>query len=715
MTPERWQQITAIFHAALACDEAERAAFVQSSCRDDAALRCEVESLIAAHLNAGRFGETPVFGHTPRLALDLSIGPYRIERWIGAGGMGDVYKATDTRLGRTVALKILAPHLAGDPAFRSRFEREARTISQLEHQHICALYDVGEQDGTAYLVMPYLEGETLAERLGRGAMPIEAALTAAAQIADALDCAHTAGIIHRDLKPANIFLTRSGVKLLDFGLAKSNADVAGLYAVKPGSITVPGVILGTLSYMAPEQLEGNRADVRSDIFALGAVLYEMTTRRRAFDAGSHAAVIAAILNSDPVPISTLRADAPWPMDRVVRKCLAKAPDERWQSARDLADELKWIHDLYTGGAPPLRLEAVTADVAKRPGSGQGSMFTPAAGRAVKPSRALARELRSWAVAASVLGMVVAGLAYALSGAHQPMAVRTHVTVAIPLEGTVGFDLGSGIGDVVSQASGSLHVTTHALEGSIGAARLLDAGQAQLGLVNSLVAFHSVKTERLLGHRASFAGVAVLYANAAQIVVRRDASIASIRDLRGKRLSVGPPGWGEGFNSEILLSHFGFVPGDVTIIRLDVEPSVSAVLDGSLDAFISWRGVPLPAIAKALASARLRLLPIDGELVDGLRLNHPFLVPLAIPKGTYLHQDASVSTVSSKMLLVAVTSVSPRVVDQILNVIATHIPDLIARHPTASEINLKERPTTADGMSIELHPGAEMFYRRASRP
>jgi uncharacterized protein len=296
-----------------------------------------------------------------------------------------------------------------------------------------------------------------------------------------------------------------------------------------------------------------------------------------------------------------------------------------------------------------------------------------------------------------------------------MGVRTHLAVAIPQQGTVGFDLGSGIGDIVNQASANLHVTTHALEGSIGAARLLDAGQAQVGLVNSLVAFHSVKTERLLGRRAQFAGVAVLYANAAQIVVRRDASIASIHDLRGKRLSVGPPGWGEGFNSEILLSHFGFIPGDVTIIRLDVEPSVSALLDGSLDAFISWRGVPLPAIAKAMASGRLRLLPIDRELVDGLRLNHPFVVPLAIPKGTYLHQDASVSTVSSKMLLVASTSVSPRAVDQILNVIETHIPDLIARHPTAYEINLKKRPTTADGMSIELHPGAEMFYRRASRP
>ena len=638
----------------------------------------------------------------PSFDAGSSVGPYRIDQWIGAGGMGEVYRATDTRLGRTVALKVIARELAHDPEFRSRLTREAQTIAQLEHPHICALYDVGEQDGTAYLVMQYLDGETLAARLKRGAMPIEAALTTAAQIADALDAAHTAGIIHRDLKPGDVFLTKSGVKLLDFGLAKSTSSAwPGLIeATRSVSITVPGTILGTLAYMAPEQLEGKRADARTDIFALGAVLYEMTTARRAFDADNQAAVIAAILDSDPIPISPLRPDAPSPLDRVVRKCLAKASDARWQSARDLADELKWIHDDYTSD----RAKAVVK-----------SAVAPAAGGVVETSPALARERRLWAIIVSMLALAVAGLAYALYRAHQPATVRAQVTFAFSLKGTVGFEIGSGIAEAVKQASGDLDVTTQALEGSIGPARLLDTGQAQFGLVNGLVAFHAVKTERVLGHRARFAGVAVLFTSSAQTVVRRDASIASLQDLRGKRVSVGAPGVGEGFNSEILLSHFGLRSGDVTIVHEDVEPALSEVLDGLLDAYIGWRGVPLPEISKAMASGRLRLVGVDRELVEGLRLSHPFLTPTTIPRRTYAHQDASVPTVSNKMLLVASTSVLPRVVEQVLDVIATHIPDLIARHPSASEIDLKKRPTIAEGMSIELHPGAEMFYQRASRP
>jgi TRAP transporter TAXI family solute receptor len=727
MTPERWREITGIFYAALARDEAERAAFVASSCGDDTALRREVELMIAGHHEAGRFDETPVVAHASTLEAGSCIGPYRIDQWIGAGGMGQVFRATDTRLGRTVALKILASELAGDPEFRSRFEHEARTISRLEHHHICALYDVGEQNGTAYLVMPYLEGETLAQRLERGAMPIETALTTAAQIADALDAAHTAGIIHRDLKPANIFLAKSGVKLLDFGLAKSTtSSFPGLIeAMRSASLTLPGTIVGTLSYMAPEQLEGKRADARADIFALGAVLYEMTTGRRAFDASSQAAVIAAILDSDPAPISTLRRDAPSLLDRVARKCLAKAPDARWQSARDLADELKWIHDLCTSDGS-LLLAAAGGDAAQRPikrsrfQSATDLRFAiaateSAARRVVERSAALARERRLWAVTVTVLALAVAGLAYALYRAHQPASPRAHVMFAFGQKGTIGFEIGSGIAEAVRQASGDLSVTTQALEGSIGPARLLDTGQAQLGIVNSFVAFHAVKTERVLGHRAGFAGVAVLFTSPAQILVRRDASIASLQDLRGKRVSVGLPGWGEGFNSEILLSHFGLAPADVTIIRMDVEPSLSGVLDGSIDAWIGWRGVPLLEISKVMASGRLRVVGIDRELVEGLRRNHPFLIPMTIPQGTYVHQDASVSTVSNKMLLVASTSVPARVVEQILSAIATHIPDLIAHHPIASEIDLKKRPTVADGMSIELHPGAELFYQRASRP
>jgi serine/threonine protein kinase len=351
MTPERWRQITAIFHDALPLGEAERSAFLASACAQDSSLRRQVESMIAAHHEGKEFGEAQTFvPQGASLEPGALVGPYRLEGVVGEGGMGQVYKARDTRLGRTVAVKVLAPELAHDPEFRSRFEREARAISHLEHPHICPLYDVGEQDGTAYLVMPHLQGETLAERLTRGALPIELALTTAAEIADALDAAHTVGITHRDLKPANIFLTKSGVKLLDFGLAKSTVSLGrgSDHATMAGSeLTRPGIVLGTVPYMAPEQLEGKETDARTDLFALGVVIHEMATGRPAF-AGEHQAnLISAIMSSHPPPVSTLRPDAPVGLDRVVAACLSKDPEARWQSARDVRRALLWLLDPVT--------------------------------------------------------------------------------------------------------------------------------------------------------------------------------------------------------------------------------------------------------------------------------------------------------------------------------------------------------------------------------
>jgi Tol biopolymer transport system component len=281
------------------------------------------------------------------VAAGTRLGPYEILAAIGAGGMGEVYKARDTRLDRTVAIKILPTSLAADPQFRDRFDREARTISQLDHPHICALYDVGEQDGTSFLVMQYLEGETLEARLKKGALPLDQAIRYAIQIADALATAHKAGIVHRDLKPGNIMLTKSGAKLLDFGLAKTGAGVvaaAGLSMMPttPPNLTAQGTILGTLHYMAPEQLEGQEADARTDIFAFGAVLYEMLTGQRAFDGKGHASLISAIISSNPPPISASQPLTPPVLDRVVKKSLAKDRDARWQTARDLHDELTWI-------------------------------------------------------------------------------------------------------------------------------------------------------------------------------------------------------------------------------------------------------------------------------------------------------------------------------------------------------------------------------------
>ena len=294
------------------------------------------------------------------LAPGTRLGAYDLVALIGAGGMGEVYKARDTRLDRTVAVKILPAALAADPEFRERFDREARAISQLTHAHICTLYDVGEHDGAAFLVMEYLEGETLADRLTKGALPLDEALKVAIQIADALSAAHRQGIVHRDLKPGNVMLTKAGAKLLDFGLAKSSGPaIAGagfsMLPTTPANLTAQGTILGTFQYMAPEQLEGLEADARTDIFAFGAVLYEILTGRKAFEGKSHATLIAAIISHDPPPVSQVQPIAPASLNRIVATCLAKDPDDRWQSARDVMRELKWVaeREASVEHSPPL--------------------------------------------------------------------------------------------------------------------------------------------------------------------------------------------------------------------------------------------------------------------------------------------------------------------------------------------------------------------------
>jgi serine/threonine protein kinase len=280
------------------------------------------------------------------LTPGLRLGPYEIQSPLGAGGMGEVYRARDTRLDRVVAIKVLSAELAADPQFRERFDREARAISALDHAHICALYDIGEHDGTSFLVMQYLEGETLDARLARGPLPFDQALQYAVQIADALDKAHRAGIVHRDLKPANVMLTKAGAKLLDFGLAKSTvprgASGLSMLPTTPPGLTAQGTILGTFQYMAPEQLEGQEADARTDVFAFGAVVYEMLTGKKAFEGRSQASLIGAILKEHPPAASMLQPVAPRALDRIVAICLAKDPDERWQSAGDLQRELAWI-------------------------------------------------------------------------------------------------------------------------------------------------------------------------------------------------------------------------------------------------------------------------------------------------------------------------------------------------------------------------------------
>ncbi len=288
------------------------------------------------------------------LTSGTKLGPYEIQSPLGAGGMGEVYRARDTRLERIVAVKILPSHLSEDPEAKQRFDREARTISSLNHPNICTLHDVGHQDGIDYLVMEYLEGMTLADRLDKGALPIEQVLKYGAEICDGLEKAHRSGVVHRDLKPGNIMLTKTGAKLMDFGLAKASlasasaaSGLSATLATPPGShpLTAQGSVVGTFQYMSPEQVEGKEADSRSDIFALGAVLYEMVTGKQAFEGKTAASAMAAVMEREPAPISSLQPMTPPAFERLVKICLSKDPDDRWQTAHDVKIQLKQIAEM----------------------------------------------------------------------------------------------------------------------------------------------------------------------------------------------------------------------------------------------------------------------------------------------------------------------------------------------------------------------------------
>lgn len=293
--------------------------------------------------------------HAAALSGGTRLGPYEVLGPLGAGGMGEVYKALDRRLDRTVAIKVLPRTHSLSVEARQRFEREARTISRLSHPHICSLYDLGSEGGIDYIVMEYLEGETLADRLAKGALSLDPTLRYAIEIADALEAAHHQGVVHRDLKPGNIMLTRAGVKLLDFGLARvisANGAESALSHVptQDRPLTAEGTILGTLQYMAPEQLEGKETDARTDIFALGTVIHEMATGQKAFRATSQAALIGQVLHAEPPAISHLVPLSPPVLDRIVKTCLSKDPAERWQSAGDVGRQLRWIREESASGS-----------------------------------------------------------------------------------------------------------------------------------------------------------------------------------------------------------------------------------------------------------------------------------------------------------------------------------------------------------------------------
>ena len=337
--------------------------------------------------------------------IGRTLGHYRIDAKLGEGGMGQVYKALDTRLDRAVAIKVLSPHLAQNPDLRQRFEREARVISSLNHPHICTLYDVGQEDGIDFLVMEYLEGETLAARLARGALEIDQVLRYAVQTAQALAQAHRQGVYHRDLKPGNVMLTKAGAKLLDFGLAKLVRPARPAAPDAPtlaDQLTATGTILGTIQYMAPEQLEGRDAAASGDIFSFGAVLYEMITGRKAFEGRSQANVITAIMSSQPPPILTLQPAAPPALAHVVEKCLAKDPEERWQNAHDLAGELEWM---------------------------AGSSAVPAVqAPATRPPRSRREILTAITASALLVALVTLGAIHFREVPEKPRAIRFHVAL-----------------------------------------------------------------------------------------------------------------------------------------------------------------------------------------------------------------------------------------------------------------------------------------------
>jgi len=354
------------------------------------------------------------------LSSGTRLGPYEVQSPLGAGGMGEVYRAKDTRLDRTVAIKVLPSHLSSDPELKQRMEREAKAISALQHANICTLYDIGAQDGTDFLVMEFLEGQTLAERLAKGPLPLDQVLKIGTEIAQALDKAHQQGIIHRDLKPANIMLTKAGAKLMDFGLAKPDLPIAAraigpltpstptmnlaslTAAVSP--LTQKGLIVGTFQYMAPELLQGAAADARSDLFSFGCVLYEMITGRRAFEGKSQLSVFTAILEKDPEPITASQPLAPPMLDRLVRACLAKDPADRFQSAHDVAMDLRWMADAI-------------AD------------FSPA--ESAKPFRQFDKSWTAWAGALALFLIVLAGFAGYRWARSSGEAISLHAEIPPP--------------------------------------------------------------------------------------------------------------------------------------------------------------------------------------------------------------------------------------------------------------------------------------------
>jgi TRAP transporter TAXI family solute receptor len=321
---------------------------------------------------------------------------------------------------------------------------------------------------------------------------------------------------------------------------------------------------------------------------------------------------------------------------------------------------------------------------------------------------------SWIVILTILLLTIASVGYLLRESRRAGFGQSTVRVAVHRPGTVASLISAGLLDVLTRTISGVEIEPVEQTGQTGTLRALDRGEVDLGLAFNLLAFHAVKSEQLLGHRSgAITALTVAYANPAQIVVRSDSDVKTIADLTGKRVSLGIAESAERFSSQILLSHIGLDPADLSDHATDFAPSLADVREGRLDAYITWRGVPVPDFTESFATGKLRLIAVDPASIQGLRVKHPFLVPWTIPAHVYPHQDLPVSTVSARMLLVASRSLSSDVVEHVMRAVRAHMPDLIARHPAAADMNLKKRPTFDDGLSIDLHPGAERFFQVAS--
>src|SRR5215472_15719132 len=420
MTPERWQKLSNVLYQALELAPGDRPAFLDHACASDAALRREIESLLSASDEM-----RSSFLKSSSLAMAIKPGTrlddYEVETLIGSGGMGEVYRARDTRLKRGVAIKVLPQFVSNDPDRLRRFEQEAQAAAALNHPNIVGVFQLGTYQGTPYMVLELLEGQNLRERLRAGALPVSEVMDYGGQIARGLAAAHEKGIVHRDLKPENLFLTKDGrVKILDFGLAKLTQDQLAVDSDAPAMTerTEPGMVMGTAGYMAPEQVRGRKADHRADIFAFGAILYEMLTGRRAFRKATSAQTMSSILNEEPQRISQIAPNLPASFERVVQRCLEKNPEQRFQSAADLSFALETWSDSREVAAP---LEPKLMEV-------------EAPRKAAKPFP------RIGAVAAVVLVALAAGIWYFAKPSLPPhVAEYTQITHNGEIGGLAGSD------------------------------------------------------------------------------------------------------------------------------------------------------------------------------------------------------------------------------------------------------------------------------------